>query len=212
MSDHILQMIDEIQSIQNKASVQALASAPLARPLPSSSMFGNSDELRATMKKIRAIEASHPTLAKFPEPRIIQGNPFCNKTDLQKAQKHLAKISASSPATASAPRIRPILSKPSTAPTAPTGRTASAFLAMASTERNKLIHSAMAKASRPLRDELRAAFKSAPASQRVEFAAAFRNALHAHEQQDAPSIPATEFAALTPTEKMNTVRAGIRIS
>lgn len=180
-------------------------------------MFGITADLIATVKEIRRIESYKPSMTKFPDLKINPDNAYCNKRDMEAATAHLAKIKCfdrkpTSPATASAPVAaspqRPVAPKLATAPA---GRSAAQFLALDGGERNQLIYSAMAMASRPLRDELRRAFASAAPSQRIEFASAFRAALHAHEPQAGPTISRSEFSALSPAGKMATVRAGIRI-
>jgi hypothetical protein len=70
----------------------------------------------------------------------------------------------------------------------------------------------MPLAAKPLRDELRAAFKSAPAALRIKFAAVFRNALQAHERDQAPSISKVQFDQLNPQQKMDSAKAGIKIT
>lgn len=219
MSDRVLKMIDEIQSIQNMASVQALASAPLARPLPSTkghSMFARTSDLQATIAKIRAIEATNPSVAKFKSPTIPTGA-LCSKTHLEAAKRHLAFLQSAKPGAtvrkAIAAAAKPATAKASTSPAkAPTGRSAQDLLALDPQAQNRLILAAMPLAARPLRDELRAAFKSAPAALRIKFAAVFRNALQAHEKDLAPSIAKAVFDSLTNQEKMDSIRAGIRIS
>ena len=99
MSDHLTKLLEELHKIENKASMQALAAAPLARPLPSTagnSVFGKTTELRATVEKIRAIEAANPSLARFPATSFPSGN-LCDKKDLENAQRHLTSIIAKTP-------------------------------------------------------------------------------------------------------------------
>jgi len=99
MSNKLEKLLEELRTIQNKASVQALSSAPLARPLPATagnSLFGKTSELRAVVGKIRAIEAANPALAKFPATSFPSGN-LCNKKDLVQAQRHLGSIAATAP-------------------------------------------------------------------------------------------------------------------
>lgn len=219
MSDRVLKMIDEIQSIQNMASVQALASAPLARPLPSTkghSMFGKTSELQAAIAQIRAIEATNPSVAKFKSPTIPTGA-LCSKTHLEAAKRHLAFLQSAKPGAtvrkSIAAAAKPATAKASTSPAkASTGRSAQDLLALEPQAQNRLILAAMPLAAKPLRDELRAAFKSAPAALRIRFASTFRNALQAHEKDLAPSIAKAVFDSLTNQEKMDSIRAGIRIS
>jgi hypothetical protein len=213
--DKLTKLFAELHAIQNKAAVQAITSAPLARPLPSTkghSMFGKTSELRAVVGKIRAIEAVNPTLAKYPA-TSFPSSPFCNKKDVETAQRHLATISAKAPRKASAPLARPTTAKAPTSPAkAPTGRTAAELLALSLDDQRKLILAAMPLAAKPLRDELRAAFKSASAALRTKFAATFRNALNAHERDLAPSISKAQFDQLNPQQKMDSAKAGIKIS
>lgn len=215
MSDRLTKLFAELHSIQNKAAVQALASAPLARPLPSTkehSMFARTSDLQATIAKIRAIEAANPTLAKYPA-TAFPSSPFCNKKDLEQAQRHLATISAKAPRKPIAPLARPTAAKASTSPAkAPAGRNAAELLALDPQAQNRLILAAMPLAAKPLRDELRAAFKSAPAALRTKFASTFRNALNAHERDQAPSISKVQFDQLNPQQKMDSAKAGIKIS
>jgi hypothetical protein len=99
MTSKLTKLLEELHKIQSKASVQALATAPLARPLPSTagnSLFGKTAELRATMEKIRAIEAATPSLARFPATAFPAGN-LCDKKHLEQAQRHLASITDTAP-------------------------------------------------------------------------------------------------------------------
>jgi hypothetical protein len=215
MSNKLEKLFAELHKIENKASVQALASAPLARPLPSTagnSLFGKTADLQATIAKIRAIESNSPSLKKYSAPKMPTGN-LCSKTDLLNAQKHLASITATAPRKRFAALDRPAAAKAVTSPAkAVTGRNAAELLALDPDAQNKLIYSAMPLAARPLRDELRNAFKSAPPSLRTKFAAVFRNALNAHERDLGPSITKAQFDELTPQQKMDTAKAGIKIS
>jgi len=215
MSDHLIKLLEELHKIENKASVQALSSAPLARPLPSTadnSVFGKTSELRAVVGKIRAIEAANPTLAKFSATSFPGGN-LCSKTDMLNAQKHLAGITAKTPRKRFSALDLPATGKAPTKPAAlNVGRSAQDFLLLDPADQNELIFSALPLASKQLRDELRNAFKSAPAGLRTKFAATFRNALSAHEPQLAPTISRAQFDKLTAREKMDTAKAGIKIS
>jgi hypothetical protein len=67
--------------------------------------FGKTAELKVTIAKIRAIEATNPRLEKFITQKIPTGE-FCNKKDTLAAEAHLAKIqgTASAPVRAQAPR------------------------------------------------------------------------------------------------------------
>jgi hypothetical protein len=215
MSSKLEKLFAELHKIENKASVQALATAPLARPLPSTagnSVFGKTADLQAAIAKIRAIESNSPSLKKYSAPKMPTGN-LCNKADVLNAQKHLATISAAAPRKPFAALDRPAIAKAVTSPAkAVSGRNAAELLALDPDAQWKLIYSAMPLAAKPLRDELRAAFKSAPPSLRTKFAAVFRNALHAHERDQAPSISKQAFDSLSPQQKMDSIRAGIRIS
>jgi hypothetical protein len=215
MTDKLTKLLEELRTIQNKASVQALASAPLARPLPSTagnSLFGKTADLRTVFDKIRAIEAADPTLAKYPATSFPAGN-LCNKKDLEQAQRHLAAITATAPRKPFSALDRPAIAKASTSPAkVSTGRNAAELLAMSPQDQGALIYSAMPLAARPLRDELRSAYASAPAGLKTKFAATFRNALNAHERDLAPNITKAQFDQLNPQQKMDSIRAGIRIS
>ena len=215
MSDRLTKLLAELHTIQNKASAQALRSAPLARPLPSTagnSLFGKTADLRATIEKIRAIEASNPSLKKFSPPAIPGGN-LCNKKDLETARRHLAVIAHKAPTKASLLQSAPAIAKaPTKATAAIVGRSALQLLALDPGDQNELIFSALPLASKQLRDELRAAYQTAPAGLRSKFAATFRNALAAHEPELAPSITRQAFDLLTPRQKSDTCKAGIKIT
>jgi hypothetical protein len=215
MTSKLPQLLEELRTIQNKASVQALTSAPLARPLPSSAgncLFGKTADLRAVVDKIRAVEASNPSLARYPATAFPSGN-LCNRKDLENAQRYLAAITATPPRKPFSALTRPTAAKAVTSPAkAPTGRNAAELLSMNEHDQRNLIFAAMPLAARPLRDELRNAFKSAPAGLRAKFASTFRNALHAHERDQAPSISKQSFNSLSPQQKMDSIRAGIKIS
>ena len=82
--------------------LEMLSGPPLAKP-PSTagnSLFGKTTELRATVEKIRAIEAGNPSLAKFAAPVFSAGN-LCSKKDMDSARRHLAIIAYKTPAKAS---------------------------------------------------------------------------------------------------------------
>ena len=216
MSDRLTKLLAEAQKLQLKNPVaKMLSTAPLTAP-PSTagnySVFGKTSELRATVEKIRAIEAANPTLAKFPATAFPAGN-LCDKKALENAQRHLASIAARAPRKRFAALDRPAAAKAVTSPAKATpGRSAQDLLALDPDAQNRLIFAAMPLAARPLRDELRAAFKSAPAGLRTKFAAIFRNGLNAHERDLGPSISKAQFDQLDPRQKMDSIRAGIRIS
>jgi hypothetical protein len=164
------------------------------------------------LTKIRAIEAVNPTLARYPATSFPTGN-LCNKKDLITAQKHLASIAHKSPAKASTARPAPTTAKAISAPTATAkGRSAVHFLALDPQDQKAVIHKAMPLAAKPLRDELRAAYSTAHPSHKLRFAGIFRNALTAHERDLSPSIAKAQFDQLDPQQKMNSVKAGIRIT
>jgi hypothetical protein len=215
MTSKLEKLFAELHKIENKASVQALSSAPLARPLPSTagnSLFARTAELRATVEKIRGIEAVNPSLNKYTAPNSPAGN-LCSKADMLNAQKHLAGITATPPRKRFAALDRPAAAKAATSPAkAVTGRSAAELLALDPDAQNKLIYSAMPLASKQLRDELRNAYASAPAGVRTKFAAVFRGALHAHERDQAPTITKAQFDQLNPQQKMDSAKAGIKIS
>jgi len=99
MSDHLTKLLEELHKIENKASVQALTTAPLARRLRSTagnSLFGKTADLQATIAKIKAIESNSPSLKKYSAPKMPTGN-LCNKKDLVQAQRHLGSIAATAP-------------------------------------------------------------------------------------------------------------------
>jgi hypothetical protein len=215
MSNKLTKLLEELHKIESKASVQALATAPLARPLPSTagnSVFGKTSELRAVVDKIRAVEASNPSLAKFPATSFPAGN-LCDKKALENAQRHLAAITATAPRKPFSALTRPTAAKAVTSPAkASTGRSAQDLLALDPDAQNRLIFAAMPLAARPLRDELRNAYASAPAGIKTKFATAFRNALHAHERDQAPSITKAQFDQLNPQQKMDSAKSGIKIT
>jgi hypothetical protein len=204
--------IQELEALKKENALLRTPPLASASSTAGNSLFAKTAELRATVAKIRAIEAANPTLARFPATSFPAGN-LCNKKDLLTAQKHLASIAHKSPAKASTARPAPTTAKAITAP-APTakGRNAEHFLALDPQDQKAVIHKAMAIAAKPLRDELRAAFKSAPAGLRTKFAATFRNALHAHERDQAPSITKAQFDQLNSQQKMDSAKAGIRIT
>ena len=71
--------------------IEMLSKPTLAKP-PSTagnSLFGKTTELRATVEKIRAIEAGNLSLAKFAAPVFFAGN-LCSKKDMDSARRHLA--------------------------------------------------------------------------------------------------------------------------
>ena len=175
-------------------------------------MFGKTSDLQATIAKIRGIEAVNPSLKKYTAPKIPAGN-LCSKADMLNAQKHLASITDTAPRKAFASLDRSPIANPSAKPVAANvGRSAAELLALDPDAQNKLIYSAMPIASKHLRDELRSAYASAPAGLKTKFAAIFRNPLHVHEHDQAPSITKAVFDSLTNQEKMDSIRAGIRIS
>jgi hypothetical protein len=101
----ILSAIREAQAIQAGTIVNR--SKPFLPSKNGVSLFGNTAELRATIAKIRTIEASKPSVAKFPQPKFDAANPFCKKKDVLEATAHLAKIQGLTPtATAKAPTSR----------------------------------------------------------------------------------------------------------
>jgi hypothetical protein len=208
----LAETIEELQALRNQNAMLKTPPLAIASSTAGNSLFARTDELRATLAKIRAIEAANPALAKYPAQSFPTGN-LCNKKDLITAQKHLASIAHKSPAKASTARPAPTTAKAITAPTATAkGRSAEHFLALDPQDQKAVIHKAMAIAAKPLRDELRAAFKSAPAGLRTKFAATFRNALHAHERDQAPSITKAQFDQLNSQQKMDSAKAGIRIT
>ena len=214
MSDRLTKLLAELHKIQNKASVQALSSAPLARPLPSTagnSLFAKTAELRATVEKIRAVEAGNPSLKKYSIPKMPTGN-LCSKKDLEAARRHLGVIAHKAPTKASLTQSAPAIAKaPTKATAAIVGRSALQLLALDPGAQNELIFSALPLASKRLRDELRAAYASAPAPLQTRFAATFRAALQAHEPELAPTISKEKFDQLTPRQKSDTCKAGIKI-
>ena len=214
MSNRLTKLLEELRTIQNKASVAALTTAPLARPLPSTagnSLFGKTADLQATIAKIKAIESNSPSLKKYTAPKIPAGN-LCSKADLLNAQKHLASI-ATSPRKPFSALTRPAAAKAVTKPAAlNVGRSAQEFLALDPVDQKQVVFAAMPQAAKPLRDELRNAFKSAPAGLRTKFASTFRNALSAHEPQLAPTISRAQFDKLTAREKMATCKGGIKVT
>ena len=215
MSDRLTKLLAELHTIQNKASVKALSSAPLARPLPSTaanSLFGKTSDLRATIEKIRAIEAGNPSLKKYAAPTIPSGN-LCSKKDMDSARRHLAVIAHKAPTKASLTQSAPAIAKaPTKATAAIVGRSALQLLALDPGAQNELIFSALPLAAKQLRDELRAAYQTAPAGLRSKFAATFRAALQAHEHEAGPAISKKAFDLLTARQKSDSCRAGIKIT
>ena len=215
MSDRLTKLLEELHAIENKASVQALATAPLARPLPSTagnSLFAKTAELRAVVDKIRAIEAANPTLAKFPATSFPAGN-LCNKKDLEQAQRHLASITATAPRKPFSALTRPAIAKAPTSPAkASTGRNAAELLALDPDAQWKLIYNARPLAAKPLRDELRNAHRAASPTVRAKFYQAFKAALIRHEPSEIMSMPRSEFEALNFRERNKVIRQGIKIS
>lgn len=194
--------------------LEMLTKAPLTKPptTTKNSLFGKTADLRATVEKIRVIEGAKPGMARFKAPAIPSGN-LCNKKDLETARRHLAAIAHKAPVKASFTQSAPAIAKAPTKPTAAiVGRTAQELLALNPGEQNELILKALPLASKQLRAELRRAYASAPAGLRTKFAATFRNALAAHEPEFAPSISKQAFDLLTPRQKSDTCRAGIRIT
>ena len=198
----------------SKQKIEMLSTAPLAKP-PSTagnSLFGKTADLRATIEKIRAIEASNPSLAKFAAPVFSAGS-LCSKKDLETARRHLAVIAYKAPAKAPLLQSAPTTAKAPTMPAAANvGRSAQELVALDPGAQNELIFSALPLASKQLRDEIRAAYASAPAGLRSKFADTYRAALHAHEPELAPSISRQAFDRLTPRQKSDTCRAGIKIT
>ena len=69
MSDKLTKLLKEFHAIKNKASVTALTSAPLARPLPSTagnSLFANKSDLEAANARIKKLEAENAALKSRP--------------------------------------------------------------------------------------------------------------------------------------------------
>lgn len=211
----LTKLLAELHKIENKASVQALRSAPLARPLPSTagnSLFSKTSELVATIGKIQAIEAAQPGMARFKAPVIPSGK-LCSKKDMETARRHLAVIAYKAPAKASLMQSAPTIAKaPAKHVAANVGRTAQELLTLDPADQNQLIFTALPLASKHLRDELRGAYASAPAHHRTKFAATFRNALAAHEPELSPSISKQAFDCLTARQKSDTCKAGIKIT
>ena len=194
--------------------IEMLTRAPLAKPpsTAANSLFGKTSDLRATIEKIRAIEAGNPSLAKFAATVFPAGN-LCNKKDLESARRHLGAIASKLPTKAWLLQSAPATAKaPTKATAANVGRTAQELLALDPGAQNEVILKALPLASKQLRDELRAACASAPAGLRTKFAATFRAALHAHEPELAPSITRQAFDLLTPRQKSDSCRAGIKIT
>ena len=215
MSGRLTKLFAELHKIENKASVQALSSAPLARSLPSTagnSLFGKTSDLQAVIAKIKAIESNSLSLKKYSAPKMPTGS-LCSKKDLEQAQRHLTSITAKTPRKPFSALDLPATGKAPTKPAAlNVGRSAQEFLALDPADQNELIFSALPLASKQLRDELRSAYASAPAGLRTKFAATFRNALSAHEPQLAPTISRSQFDKLTAREKMATCKASITIT
>lgn len=215
MSHRLTKLFAELQKIENKASVQALTSAPLARPLPSTagnSIFAKTADLQTVILKIRAIEAANPSLKKYSPPKMPTGS-LCSKKDLDSARRHLAVIAYKAPAKASLTKSATAIAKAPTMPAAANvGRSAQELVALDPGAQNELIFSALPLAAKKLRAELRAAYASAPAGLRTKFADTFRAALHAHEPELAPSITKHAFDQLSPRQKSDTCRAGIKIT
>ena len=90
-------------------------------------------------------------------------------------------------------------------------RSAQELLALDRAAQNELIFIALPVASKQLRDELRAAYASAPAPLQSRFAATFRAALHAHEIEACPAISKQAFDQLAARQKSDTCKTGIRI-
>ena len=197
----------------SKQKLAMLTRAPLTAP-PStagSSLFGKTSDLRATIEKIRAIETNNPSLAKFAAPVFPAGN-LCSKKDMETARRHLGAIAHKAPTKASLTQSPPAIAQAPTKPTAAiVGRSALELLALDPADQNELIFSALPLASKQLRDELRAAYASAPAGLRTKFANTYRAALQAHEHEAGPAISKKAFDLLTPRQKSDTCRAGIRI-
>ena len=191
-----------------------LSKQPLAKP-PSTagnSLFSKTSDLRATVEKIRAIEASNPSLKKYSAPKMPTGN-LCSKKDLETARRHLAVIAHKAPTKASLTQSAPAIAQaPTKATAAIVGRTALELLALDPDAQNEVIFSALPQAAKRLRDELRAAYASAPAALQAKFAATFRAALQAHEPELAPSISKQAFDQLTARQKSDFCKAGIRIT
>jgi hypothetical protein len=176
------------------------------------SLFAKTAELRATVEKIRAIEAANPTLAKFPA-TVFPAGTLCSKKDLEQAQRHLTSITAKTPRRPFAALNLPAIAKAPTKPAAlNVGRSAQDFLLIDTADQNELIFSALPQAAKPLRDELRAAYKSAPAALQAKFAKTFQAALKAHEIDLAPAITKQAFDQLTARQKSDTCKAGIKIT
>jgi len=215
MSDHLIKLLEELHKIENKASVQALSSAPLARSLSSTagnSLFGKTSDLQAVIAKIKAIESNSLSLKKYTAPKMPTGS-LCSKKDLEQAQRHLASITAKTPRKPFSALDLPATGKAPTRPAAlHVGRSAQELLALDPADQKQVIFAAMPQAAKPLRDELRTAYASAPAGLRTKFAATFRNALSAHEPQLAPTISRAQFDKLTAREKMATCKANITIT
>ena len=215
MSDRLTKLLAELHKIENKASVQALRSAPLARPLPSTagnSLFGKTSDLQAIISKIKAIESNSPSLKKYSAPKMPTGN-LCSKKDMDSARRHLAIIAYKAPAKASLLQSAPAIAKAPTKPAAAiVRRSAQELLTLDPADQNKLIFAALPLASKQLRDELRRAYQTAPAPLQSRFAATFRAALQAHEIELAPSITKQAFDLLTARQKSDFCKAGIKIT
>jgi hypothetical protein len=194
--------------------IEMLSKSPLANA-PSTagnSLFSKTSELVATIGKIQAIEAVNPSLKKYTAPKIPAGN-LCSKADMLNAQKHLASITAKTPRKPFSALDLPAIAKAATRPAAlNVGRSAQELLALDPADQKQVIFAAMPQAAKPLRDELRSAYASAPAGLKTKFAAMFRNALSAHEPQLAPTISRAQFDKLTAREKMATCKANIKIT
>ena len=207
-------IMSDLKKYSALQKIEMLTRAPLAKPpnTAGNSLFSKTADLRATIEKIRAIEASNPSLKKFSPPTIPGGN-LCSKKDLASARRHLAAIASKLPTKASLTQSAPTIANTRTKPTAANvGRTALQLLALDPGAQNEVIFSALPQAAKKLRDELRAAYASAPAALQAKFAATFRAALQAHEPELAPAISKQAFDQLSPRQKSDTCRAGIKIT
>ena len=129
--------------------IEMLSKPTLAKP-PSTagnSLFGKTTELRATVEKIRAIEAGNLSLAKFAAPVFFAGN-LCSKKDMDSARRHLAIIAYKAPAKASLLQSAPAIAKTPTKPAAAiVRRSAQELLALDRAAQNELIFIALPVAS-----------------------------------------------------------------
>ena len=142
--------------------------------------FSKTAELKATIAKIRAIEATNPRLEKFIAPKIPTGE-FCNKKDTLAAEAHLAKLQGKAPTRAPRPTAKaPKAAEPKATATAktPTGRTAAELLALSSADQQAICRRACNTKETALRAEITAAFQSMPASaERSKFYQTFKTAI-----------------------------------